>query len=198
MTGQALNLGLNHWGWSQNMLKILSGKLGCSASMLGSTVSSTVGGSIVSALIAYGMYFAGYSDIETANLTFVAGSLSVLVGAATKFGMFSLARSIGTTSTGIPISTLHGEAARRAILAWLGGGAKSAGGGGVAVGKMVVGGVVIIAAVATSYAVYAVYNTVVENKDRERIQILLDKLSNASDKEWQFMLKNNHMLDSRL
>ena len=198
MTGQALNFGLNHWGWSQNMLKTLSGKLGCSASRIGSAFSSASGGVVVSALISYGMYFFGYSDIETANLNFVAGSVGGLAGAAAGVATVSFAAAVGTASTGTAISTLSGAAANSAALAWLGGGAASAGGGGVAVGACVVGGVVIVAAVVTSYAVYAAYNAVVENKDRERIQILLDKLSNATDKEWQFMLKNNHVIDSRL
>ena len=190
MAGQALNLGLNHWRWSQHMLKALSGKLGCSASMLGSAASSAVGGSVVSALIAYGMYFAGYSDLETANVSVVAGSVASLVAVATNVGMFSLAASVGTASTGTAISALSGAAAKSAAFAWFAGGAKAAGGLGAAVGGCVVGGVVIVAGLAANYAVIATYEAVVEAKDRERIQILLHKLLNAPEEDWKQMLRN--------
>lgn len=45
------------------------------------------------------------------------------------------ATTFGTASTGTAISTLSGAAARRAALAWLGGGLASAGAGGVAAGE---------------------------------------------------------------
>ena len=198
MMGQALNLGLNHWQWSQNMLKALSGKLGCSATMLSSAASSAVSSVGVSLLIAYGMYFAGYLDLDTANAQAVAGSLGGVAGTLAGVGVVSFATAVGTASTGTAISALGGAAANSAALAWLGGGAASAGGGGVAVGACVVGGVVIVAAVITTYAVFSAYSAVVESKDRERIAILLNKLSGASEKEWELILRNNRAIDAVL
>lgn len=197
MVGQALNLGLHHWQWSQHMLKTLSGKLGCSATMLSSAASSAVSAIGVSALISYGMYFAGYSDLNTANMQAVSGAVGGVVGNLAGVGIVSFAAAVGTASTGSAISTLSGAAAHSAAVAWLGGGAVSAGGGGMAVGACVVGGVVVVAAVVTSYAVYATWNAVVEAKDNERIEILLKKLSNASEDEWELILRNNRQVDGR-
>ncbi len=193
MTGQALNLGLNHWNWSQNMFKTLSGKLGCSAGRLGSAFSSFGGGVLASALMSYGMYFFGYSDLDIANLNFVAGSVGTLAGTAAGFATVSIVSALGTASTSTAISSLSGAAASNAALACLGGGALSAGGGGIAVGTMVVGGVAVITAVAASYAVYVTYNAIVEYKERENIRFLLTLLSNASNEEWKLMLRNNHI-----
>lgn len=65
-------------------------------------------------------------------------ALGVATGAATKFygpkAAVAIATTFGTTSTGVPISTLHGIALKNAVLAWLGLGAKSAGGAGMAGG----------------------------------------------------------------
>lgn len=193
VTGQALNLGLNHWKWSQNMLKMLGSKLGCSVSMISSATSSAVGGVFVSALLSYGLYFLGDSNIDTANLSFVSGSVGTFAGMAAGFATMSFATAVGTASTGTAISSLSGAAANSAALAWLGGGAVSAGGGGTCVGVCVVGGVVIVAAVAASYAVYAIYDTVIEYKDNKRIQSLLDYLIKAPDEKWRQMLENYHM-----
>lgn len=49
------------------------------------------------------------------------------------------ARTFGTASTGIAISSLSGAAMESASLAWIGGGALSAGGGGMASGSAVLG-----------------------------------------------------------
>ena len=56
----------------------------------------------------------------------------------------------------------------------------------------------IVAAVITTYAVFAAYTAVVESKDRERIAILLNKLSGATEKEWELILRNNRAIDAVL
>jgi len=67
---------------------------------------------------------------------------SVVSGALTAAGAYSLVGSLASASTGTAIATLNGVAAQNAILAWLGGGTLAAGGGGVAMGTAVLGGLV--------------------------------------------------------
>ena len=197
IAAQGLNLGLNHWQWSRVMLKSLSKQLGCSVTTLGSTITSTAGGILTSALISYGMYFAGYSDLDTANVAFAAGSIGTLTGVVAGAATMGFATAFGTASTGTAIASLHGAAATNAALAWLGGGAVSAGGGGVAIGAIVVGGVVVVAAVAASYTVFVIYDVATEQKDRDRFRELLSLLSNADSPAFDRMIQNNRCLDGR-
>lgn len=57
-----------------------------------------------------------------------------VTGAAAFLGIPSAVSAVASASTGTAIKTLSGAAAKRATLAWLGGGAVSAGGGGMAAG----------------------------------------------------------------
>jgi hypothetical protein len=68
---------------------------------------------------------------------------SVGVSALAYIGTTQLARTIGVAATGRAISTLTGIAAKRAMLAWLGGGAISAGGGGILLGSALLNAVTI-------------------------------------------------------
>lgn len=72
----------------------------------------------------------------------------VATGVSTALGVWALAGTIGTASTGTAIASLSGAAATNATLAWLGGGALATGGGGMAAGTVLLGGLVAIPAIA--------------------------------------------------
>jgi len=85
----------------------------------------------------------------------LAGALSkgLAIGAASGTAAYTSVALLGSASTGTAISALHGVAATKATLAFLGGGALSAGGAGVAGGMMVLGGVIAFPVmVASSFA----------------------------------------------
>lgn len=174
MAAHGLNWAMNSTLWGQKLLGSLSGKLGYSTSWLGSTISSTAGGFLISALVSYGMYFAGYSDLKSANVNFSAGAIGTTVGTIAGSTLFGVVAAIGTASTGTPIASLSGAAAVNATMAWLGGGSIASGGGGVFVGSIVMGGAVVFVAVATSATVYYVYSEVEESHERDRIRALLN------------------------
>ena len=73
----------------------------------------------------------------------------------------ALVASLGTASTGIPISTLGGAAAMKATVAWFGGGALAAGGFGVAGGLVVLGAI----GVGGAWGAKKLYNSVTKPKD---------------------------------
>lgn len=70
----------------------------------------------------------------------ISGALAGTAGGFAAAGAVSSAvTALGTASTGVAISTLHGAAAANATLAALGGGSIAAGGGGMALGTTVLG-----------------------------------------------------------
>lgn len=71
--------------------------------------------------------------IQNSSYAAMAGGVSIATMAPT--AAMAVATTFGTASTGTPIAVLHGAAATKAALAWLGGGALSAGGGGMAAGN---------------------------------------------------------------
>ncbi len=64
-----------------------------------------------------------------------AAAISALVGTSGATGLVAFATLFGEASTGASISALHGAAATKAMLAYLGGGPLAAGGGGIAAGE---------------------------------------------------------------
>lgn len=62
-------------------------------------------------------------------------AIPLVVAHAAKAGSFRAVQTFGSASTGRPIKTLHGAAARNAAEAWFGRGSVAAGGGGRAAGK---------------------------------------------------------------
>ncbi len=124
-----------------------------------------VGGALASLVVPYGMYLAGYSDLQTANISAVAGLGGTAIAGVASYGMFSLISACCVSSTGTAISTLSGAAATNATLAWLGGGSVAAGGGGVALGSVVAtGGAAVIAIVAT----YGIIKCIEWKNERDR------------------------------
>lgn len=190
-----LNWTMNKTLFCQRMLSLLSNKLGCSTSWLGSTISSTAGGFLVSALISYGMYFAGYSDLGSANVSFYAGAVGTTAGILTSTAMFSLAATFGTAGTGTPIASLYGAAATKAALAWLGGGTIASGGGGAIMGTVVVGGAVVVVAIVTSAAFMYAIHKVDEAIEDKRVEALLKELKSVDS--LNLILQNSRNLDLR-
>jgi hypothetical protein len=66
-----------------------------------------------------------------------------MTGAALSAGVSGGAALLGTTASGVAISTLNGVAASNATLALLGGGSIASGGGGMAAGAAVLGGIAV-------------------------------------------------------
>ncbi len=82
---------------------------------------------------------------EAQQATIKAGSgaaagaaVGVLVKVFGEKGLMTVATTFGKASTGRAISSLSGAAAKKAALAWLGGGAKVAGGKGIAAGTKLI------------------------------------------------------------
>lgn len=119
---------------------------------------SFAGGVAASAVFSYGMYFAGYTDLRTANRSMIASAAGTAAGAGFTYGTLTLVSTYGVASTGTAISTLSGAAAANATWAYLGGGSLAAGGFGMTGGMIVVTGgaaVVVVAVAATvTYCFY--------------------------------------------
>lgn len=134
------------------------------------------GGVTTSALLAYGLYFLRYRDLESAHRAMTAGLVGSAVGSLATAGLFAVATTFGTASTGTVIASLSGAAAHHAALAWLGGGALSAGGAGMAGGAMVLSGGALLAVVGASAAVMYWFQKDDEKTEQRRIEHLLANL----------------------
>jgi hypothetical protein len=147
-----------------------------SRSLTTNMLGGAIGGGVASVLIAYGGYFAGLYDLQTANRMAITGGAGALTGTAFGFGLLSLASTVGTASTGTAISSLSGAAANSAAMAWLGGGSLATGGFGTAGGLVFVTGGVVLVAFVTGAAVYAYFDYSDHQKDCKRIRLTLDHL----------------------
>jgi hypothetical protein len=108
-------------------------------------------GLVASAILAYGAYLMGYSDLRSANRQMVAGGAAIVGGAGFTSGAMALAVAVGHAGTGTAISSLSGAAAHSATMAWLGFGY------GMAGGAAVLSGGAVIVAVALGSGVGAVF-----------------------------------------
>jgi len=142
----------------------------------GNLAGSFAGGATTSALLAYGFYFLGYSDLNSANRFMTAGLIGTAAGGIATAGLIAFATTVGTASTGTAIASLSGVAAHNAALAWLGGGALSAGGAGMAGGAMVLSGGALLAVVGASAAVIYLFQKGDEHTEQQRIEYLLDSV----------------------
>ena len=70
-----------------------------------------------------------------------AAAISALAGMSGATGLVAFATLFGEASTGVSIHALHGAAATKAMLAYLGGGPLAAGGGGIVAGQAVLAAV---------------------------------------------------------
>jgi hypothetical protein len=148
------------------------------ASLIATHTSSTLLGSIssgmvASAVFAYGSYYLGYADLQTANRGMTAGAIGTAIGTLASSATFTLVATFGTASTGTAIGSLSGVAATNATLVWLSGGSIAAGGGGVAAGAMVLTGGAAVAAIAVTAGVMYLYTVGDEMTERERVGYLV-------------------------
>jgi hypothetical protein len=168
LTQQAIKLG---------MFTSLSKTLGCSTTLLSSSLSSAAGGFIIGSIISYGSWLLGYNDLETANRTTIASGVGTGLGIAAGWGTLAAISAWGTASTGTAIATLSGAAATNASLALNGGGTLAAGGGGAALGTIFLTGGIAIVAIAGTATVMFVYHIVDQKKEFARISRLCDLFS---------------------
>lgn len=166
--GQATHIALSQPA-AYNFIKNVSGPLRCSTPMATTLLSSVAGGLATSGILSYGAYFAGYSDLKTANRQMLIGSASTGAGAAVTCGAMWVATTWGTAGTGTAISSLSGAAASNAALAWLGGGTVASGGGGMAAGAAVLTGGAAVAIAGIAVAGYYSFKMYDQHEDTVRI-----------------------------
>ncbi len=138
--------------------------------------SGMLGGTIASAIVAYGSFALGYGDLQAANRTMAIGLIGTSVGTMTGMATLAAIQALGTASTGAAISGLSGVAATNAAMAWLGGGSLAAGGGGVALGSVILTGGVVVMVVGVSAAVWYFLNYFDKQVEQERVAYLLKHL----------------------
>ena len=144
--------------WIQKIAPKLVKTLGVSSTKL-MTGSSLLNGCIMTtAILCYGQYALGYSDLETANKDMLATSVGVATATVAGWGAMATISAFATASTGTAISALSGAAATNACLAWIGGGSLAAGGGGAALGGVIFSGGTLLVAIAATSAVYFIYD----------------------------------------
>ena len=179
-TAQAIQILLTT-PYMSNAIYNISAPLNCSNSLLTSSISSSVGGVVTTALISYGMYFCGYLDLKSANRSMIVGTSSVMLSSLAAYGTMSLIAAYGTASTGTAIATLSGAAATNASLALLGGGSVAAGGGGVFWGSVVMSGGFAIVAIAVGYTGYKICKLKDHYNEINRIKYVLGEFQNKDN-----------------
>lgn len=130
-------------------------------------------GMVASTMLAYGSYFLGYADLQTANRGMAAGVIGTAASALASSATLTLVATFGTASTGTAIGSLSGAAATNATLAWLGGGSMAAGGGGVAAGAAILTAGAAVVAIAATAGVMYWYTLGDEITERERVGYLV-------------------------
>lgn len=148
-----------------------------SVSRFTSAAGGAIGGGATAILFAYGGYWLGYYDLQTANRTAFAGAAGAGAGTAAYLGTLGLISTYATAGTGVAISSLSGASATSASLAWLGGGSLASGGLGVTGGTILLStgtGIVVIGVTAAVLYGFHVYD---EHQDNIRLKKTLDYLS---------------------
>lgn len=175
--------------WIQKIAPKLVKTLGVSSTKL-MTGSSLLNGCIMTtAILCYGQYALGYSDLETANKDMLATSVGVATATVAGWGAMATISAFASASTGTAISTLSGAAATNACLAWIGGGSVAAGGGGAALGGVIFSGGTLLVAIAATSAVYFIYDEY--NKEAQwkavdrHIDFLQANVEKLVDQFWQ-------------
>ena len=174
-TGQLISIMLLKTQMGNQVVRSISSFLNLGTSMTRSVFSGLGGGIVTSVLLAYGSYAFGYCDIKQAHRNAIAGAAGSLAATTVGIGVPALVAHFATCGTHVAISSLHGIAATKATLAWLGFGTVANGGLGVAGGAMLLGGYVIVAGIAVSALVslgFALYDA---NERRQYAILLADK-----------------------
>jgi hypothetical protein len=164
-----------------------------SAGRFANVAGGAVGGSTIAVLFAYGGYWLGYYDIQTANRSAVAGLAGVGAGTAASALTLGLISTHATAGTGVAISSLSGAAAKSASLAWLGGGSVASGGLGVAGGSAALTAGVALVAVGVTSAVFYGFHVYDEAQDNIRLSRTIDYLSEKQT----FFIQNTETSFSR-
>jgi hypothetical protein len=147
-----------------------------SASRFANLAGGVTGGGVAAIAFAYGGYWLGYYDLQTANRIATASAVGAGAGAVAYATTLSLVAAYGTASTGAAISSLVGVAAKSASLAWLGGGSLASGGFGVLGGTLVLGTGVGVVIVGVTGAVLYGFQFYDEVQDNTRIKLVIDYL----------------------
>lgn len=158
---------------AQNIVNAaLGSKLMLTVCRLGGFAAATL---VTSALVSYGLYFAGQISLKEANRTMVATGVGGVAALVITGGAVWIVGTFGAASTGAAISSLSGAAASNAILAWFGGGSVAAGGGGVAAGAAVLTGIGIVVFFVGVGGSMLCYKWKDAKENRDRIAFLLDR-----------------------
>ena len=173
----AISAGAATWGGvkieqyiAQKLNQTASSGLSQSAKTILSRIGGGfAGGSIASAVFAYGAYAGGYMDKHEAHRNAIAGVVGTGVGTGAGVAATYLVSTFGAASTGTAISSLSGAAATNATLAWFGGGAATAGGLGTAGGAIILSGGTAIVIMAASSAVIATYRILDKKVEEDRV-----------------------------
>ena len=148
-----------------------------SASHLAKGAGGLVGGGATAIFFAYGGYWLGYYELQTANRSAVAGVAGVGAGAAVSAVTLGLISTYATAGTGVAISSLSGASATSASLAWLGGGSAASGGLGVAGGTVFLTAGVGVVIVGVTAAVMYGFHAADEHQDNIRLSKTIEYLS---------------------
>ncbi len=151
-----------------------------SASKLASCAGGSIGSGAAVVLFAYGGYFLGYYDIQTANRSAFAGGVGLGAGYLASWATLELISVFATAGTGTAIATLGGASATSASLAWLGGGSLATGGLGVAGGTVLVSTGVGIVVVGVTGSVYYGFQLYDQHQDTIRLGLMLNHLKDQS------------------
>jgi hypothetical protein len=125
--------------------------------------------------IGFGLLAGGRMSGYEVGVHTVSTGASVVAASAAYAGMYGVATTFGTASTGVAISSLHGAAQMSAATAWLGGGATAAGGGGIAVGSVVATGGAALVAFGVVYGGFKLWD-MADPAERDGFQMLCDGL----------------------
>jgi hypothetical protein len=148
-----------------------------SAARFANVAGGAIGGGATAILFAYGGYWLGFYDLQTANRSAIAGGIGFGAGAMASAVALGMVSTYATAGTGVAISSLSGASATSASLAWIGGGSVASGGLGVAGGTvfLTVGvGVVFIGATAAVIYGFHVYD---EHQDNVCLAKTIEYLS---------------------
>jgi len=179
-SGQIISIMLLKTTVGQQTIRSISGFINLGTSMTRSVLSSMGGGIVTSLLLSYGTWALGYCDSKQANRQAMAGIGGTIAGGAVALGVPALVAQFGTCSTGTAIASLHGAAATKATMAWLGFGTVANGGLGVAGGAMLLGGYVMIAAVTVSSLISLGFSIHDANERRQYSMLLATKYKNKN------------------
>jgi hypothetical protein len=136
-------------------------------------VSNTVAGAIAFLTLTAIMMTSGHIDLQDVVSMVPVSGVSALAGIGAETGLMMIATTFGKASTGVAISSLHGIAATKAALAWLG--------GSVATGTLLLGGSVVVAGAAVAMIASWAMTKYQEHEMNKRQEIKAKLLINNSE-----------------